>query len=139
MMTGGADEASGFLINSLVSIQGDVRMQEPMAVQGAVTCQEMRNRVWKDFSLLLGMLQRLAHCSSLVSQIAACLVKRSSTWVYLVFSFSLKYALMYIPKVQKSPKLINSSQLRRCVCVCMYTRVHAFDSRDPSSLVTASS
>lgn len=53
MMTGGADEASGFLINSLVSIQGDVRMQEPMAVQGAVTCQEMRKRVWKDFSLLL--------------------------------------------------------------------------------------
>lgn len=40
-MIRGAAEAPGFLINSPVSIQGDLRTQEQ---EGAVTCAEMRNQ-----------------------------------------------------------------------------------------------
>lgn len=49
-------------------------LQEPIAAQGAVAGQKMRNEARKDFSVRFGILGGLAHRSNIVSQ-RACFVR----------------------------------------------------------------
>lgn len=127
VVIGGADEAPGFWINSLVSVQGDSRLAGANSSPGSSSRSE--NEKWGQEGFLCVFWFIIRACSreqhsfpkSVLSEIYAHSIREHLHGCIYSFLFK-KYAFVYISTVQKSPKLINSSQLRRCVS--------AFDSTD---------